>query len=132
LANNIITASSKIRRLADCFKSLRFRGIIRISPINSARLNNDTEPPPPPPLLNIDFVVEAQVVKVKVLLMPPSVKVVSVRVAVEEEAVLNPNSITIDNRDLVAVKCLTINALLTLDNQNGDSIVDTRSSVQTK
>jgi hypothetical protein len=126
----MITASSKIRRLADCFKSLRFRGIIRFSPINSARLNNDTEPPPPP-LLNIDFVVEAQVVKVKVLLMPPSAKVVSVRVAVEEEAVLNPNSITIDNRDLVAVKCLTINALLTLDNQNGDSIVDTRSSVQT-
>ena len=45
--------------------------------------------------------------------------------------VLNPNSITIDNRDLVAGKCLTINAVLTLDNQNGDSSVDTRSSVQT-
>jgi hypothetical protein len=45
--------------------------------------------------------------------------------------VLNPNSITIDNRDLVAGECLTINAVLSLDNQNGDSSVDTRSSVQT-
>ncbi len=72
MASNIITGSNKIRRLADCFKSIRFRGIIRFSPINSARLNSDTEPPPPP-LLNVDFVVEAQVVKVKVLLMPPRV-----------------------------------------------------------
>jgi hypothetical protein len=87
LACNIITGSNKIRRLADCFKSIRFRGIIRFSPINSARLNRDSEPPPPP-LLNVDFVVEAQGGgKVKVLLMPPNVKVVSVRVAVVEEAV---------------------------------------------